>query len=227
MNSKMNKFLLTIFATIILTLSIFGQTPDFQTVKTEKGLMVLNRNPTQSFSFLVAGSNPKDRQNSDGSLSVATDDGGFELYFINVKDFLGTKKPTNEAEILQAHQDWDIAKEENAWTNKLKVATKLEVEKFANFVTIKNLQNQLFPTKTISTLSWSYTMPNSSDKYFNQTVLMGDLVVMFTVGYEKSVNVEIITSFFKQTLESITLLPPQKQTVTPKKKVTKDKVKKN
>jgi hypothetical protein len=223
----MKKTLFIVTALFIFNLPIAAQTPDFQTVKTEKGLMVLNRNSTQSFSFLVAGSNPKDRQNSDGSLSVATDNGGFEIYFVKSKDFLGTKKPTNEAEILQAHQDWDIAKEENAWTNKLKVATKLEVEKFANFVTIKNLQNQLFPTKTISTLSWSYAMPNSSDKYFNQTVLMGDLVVMFVVGYEKSFNVEIIKSFFKQTLESITLLPPQKQTVAPKKKVTKGKVKKN
>jgi hypothetical protein len=223
----MKKTLFIVTALFIFNLPIAAQTPDFQTVKTEKGLMVLNRNSTQSFSFLVAGSNPKDRQNSDGSLSVATDNGGFEIYFVKSKDFLGTKKPTNEAEILQAHQDWDIAKEENAWTNKLKVATKLEVEKFANFVTIKNLQNQLFPAKTISTLYWSYAMPNSSDKYFNQTVLMGDLVVMFVVGYEKSFNVEIIKSFFKQTLESITLLPPQKQTVAPKKKVTKGKVKKN
>ncbi len=227
MNSKVNKFLLTIFAIFILSLSAFGQTPDFQSVKTEKGLMVLNNNKAQSFSFLVAGNNPKGEQNADGSLSVATDKGGFELYFVKTKDFLGTKKLTDEVGILQAHQDWDIAKEENAWTKKLNVATKLEVEKFANFVTIKNLQNQLFPSKTISTLYWSYSMPNSSNRYFNQTVVIGDLVIMFVAGYEKSVNVEIIKSFFKETLQSLTLLPPQKEVVTPPKKPVEKKVKKN
>lgn len=223
----MKKILLVLTTLFIFSLPILAQTPDFQTIKTDKGLMVLNRNPTQAFSFLVAGSNPKDSQNADGSLSVATDNGGFELYFVKAKDFLGTKKLTDEVEILKAHQDWDIAKEENAWTTKLNVATKFEVEKFANFVTVKNLQNQLFPSKIISTLYWSYNPPNTTSKFFNQTVLMGDVIVMFSAGYEKGFNVEIIKSFFKETLQSITLLPPQKQAVTPKKKVTKGKVKKN
>ncbi len=222
----MKKLLFFVTSLFVFCLPIFAQTPDFQTVKTEKGLMVLNRNPTQSFSFLVAGNNPKDEQNADGSLSVATDNGGFELYFVKTNDLLGTKKLTNETEILEAHRDWDIANQENAWTKKLNVATKLEVEKFVNFVTIKNLQNQLFSNKTISTFYWSYAPPNSSSKFFNQTVLMGDVIVMFSAGYEKGFNVEIIKSFFKETLQSITLLPPQKQAVTPKKKPAKKKVKK-
>lgn len=220
----MNKLLITLFTTLFLSLNIFAQTPDFQTVKTEKGMMVLNNNKVQPFSFLVAGNNPNGKQNDDGSLFIQTDSGGLYVHFIKTKDFLGTKKLTDELEILKAHRDWDVANEEKAWKAKLN----LEVNS-ANFIKVFNLQNNLFPTKMISTVYWAFPAPNpeNPNRSLYQTVLLGDTVLMIRTGFDKSVNIEEVRDFFKKTLESISLLPPQKQLVASKKKVANSKPKKN
>ncbi len=195
--------------------SITAQTPHFQTVKTEKGMMILNNNKVQAFSFLVVGNNPKGEQKNDGSLFIQTDNGGLFVHFIKTKEFLGTKNITDELEILKTHREWDVANEEKAWKAKLNV----DIDGFT-FVKIFNLQNNLFPTKTISSVYWSFPAPNpeNPNRSLYQTVSLGDVVLMIRTNFDKSVKIEEVRAFFKQTLESITLLPPQKQQITPKKK---------
>jgi hypothetical protein len=220
----MKNLTIVLIAIFALCLPILAQTPDFQTVKTEKGMMVLNNNKVQAFSFLVAGSNPSGKQNDDGSLFIKTDSGGLYVHFVKTKDFLGTKKVTDELEILKAQREWDVANEEKAWKAKLNV----DVDGVA-FVKIFNLQNNLFPTKTISTVYWSFPAPDpeNPNRSLYQTVLLGDVVLMIRTNLDKSVKVEEVRAFFKQILESITLLPSQKQTVPPKKKPLKGKLKRN
>ena len=200
------------------------QTPDFSTVKTEKGMMVLNNNQVQPFSFLVAGKNPNARQNDDGSLQIATDSGSLIVYFIKTSAFLDKKKSYNEAETLAAHRVWDVAAQENAWQAKLK-----NLDKGENFVKIFNLTNSLFPTKTISTVYWSYNAPrlDNLNRTLYQTVLIGDLILMLGTVFDQSVKPEEVRTFFTQTLESLTILPAQKQTAAPKKKVSPAKTKKH
>ena len=219
----MKKLLLILTTLFIFSLPIAAQIPDFQTVKTEKGMMILNNGKVQPFSFLVAGSNPNGEQNDDGSLFIKTDSGGLYVHFIKTKDFLGTKNLTDELEILKAQRDWDVANEEKGWK------TKLNVDVNSNtFIKVFNLQNNLFPTKLISSVYWSFPAPNpeNPNRSLYQTVLLSDVVLMIRTNFDKSVKIEEVRAFFKETLESITLLPPQKQPVTPKKKPLKSKIKK-
>lgn len=196
-------------------------TPDFSTVKTEKGMMVVNNNPSQPFSFLVAGKNPTGAQKDDGSLLVETESNGVIVYFIKTKDFLAAQKLTNETEILKAHRDWDIAVQEKAWKSKLNV----DLKEFS-LLTVFDLRNQIFPNKTIPTAYWSYPSPSAEtpNRSFYQTILMGDLILMLGAVADKSVKIEEVRAFLKEIFETVTLLPAQK--VTPIKKSTGLKKKK-
>lgn len=218
----MKKLLLILTTIFFISLPIVAQTPDFQTVKTEKGMMILNNSKVQPFSFLVAGQNPNGKQNDDGSLFIKTDSGALFVHFVKTKDVPVTEKMTDELRILKAHRDWDVANEEKAWKAKLNVDVN-----GITFIQVFNLQNKLLPTKTISTVYWGFPAPNpeNPNRSFYQTVLLGDVVLMIRTNFDKSIQKEEIRAFFKQTLESITLLPLQKQAITPKKKPVKKKVK--
>ena len=182
MNNKMKTILLTIIATIILSISVFGQTPDFQTVKTEKGMMILNNSKVQPFSFLVAGQNPNGKQNDDGSLFIKTDSGALFVHFVKTKDVPVTEKIIDELRILKAHRDWDVANEEKAWKAKLNV----DVDS-VTFIKVFNLQNNLFPAKMISSVYWGFSAPNPENpsRSLYQTVLLGDVVLMIQTGFTK------------------------------------------
>ncbi len=218
----MNKILLLFFVLCVLALTSAAQvTPDFQTVKTAKGLLVLNNNAAQPFTLLVPGGNPTASQNNDGSLQISTDFNGLVVYFVKTKEFLGTKKITDESEILKAHRDWDIAAQETLWKAKLNVAAGE-----LSLLTIYNPPNNPIPGKNIATLYWSYPSPNATNTnqtYF-QTVLVGDLVLMIGTGFDDTVKVEQIRDIFKTVFETLTLLPVQKN--IPAKKVIKPKKKK-
>ncbi len=217
----MRHFILTILALFVLILAVSAQrTPDFQTVKTEKGMAVFNYNQAQAFSFLVAGNNPEGKQNDDGSLLIKTDSGALYVYFAKTSDFLDKKKTYNELETLNAHRDQDILTQEKALQVKFDVDVKSE-----SFIKVFNLTNNVFPTKLINTVYWSYKTPNSDNpgRALYQTVLIGDLILMLGTVFDQSVKTAEVQDFFKQTLESITLLPPQKQEVKPKRKRSKEK----
>jgi hypothetical protein len=208
---------LKIFAAVLVFLFVqigtsFAQTPDFQTVKTEKGMMVLNNNKAQPFSFLVAGNNPQGEQNNDGSLSIRTDSNGVTVHFIKTADFLETKKTYSVDETLKAHKAWDIATQENAGKEKLPILA----EGF-DFISIFDLTNNLFPNKTINSYYWSYTVAESQNRVFYQTVLLGDLVLMLGTGFDESVKTEDIRLVFREIFKTITLLPQQKAVAKPKK----------
>ena len=202
----MNKIILTTFALFTFGLPITAQQPDFQTVKTEKGMMVLNNNKVQPFSFLVPGSDPNGKQDVDGSLVISTNLGVAVVYFVKTNDFLDKKKTYTEAEKLAAHRDWDIARQEKAWKAKLK-----DLEKGESFVKVFNLTNNLFPTKLVPTVNWLYTepKPGNTDRTLYQTVLIGDVVIMLGAVFPTTIKTEEVRTFFNQTLESISILPPQ------------------
>ena len=216
---------LAIVTVLILGLSVEGQrTPDFSTVKTDKGMMVLNNSKAQAFSFLVPGKSPSGQQNDDGSLVVSTDTGVAVIYFVKTSIFLDKKKSYTEAETLAAHREWDIAAQEKAWKAKL-----IDLQKGESFVKVANLTNKLFPTKLLPTITWIYTTPkpNNTDRTLYQTVVLGDTVLMLAAVFPTDIKPEEVRTFFKQTLESITLLPTQKPTAKPKPKPVKMTVKKN
>lgn len=219
----MKSFTFLIIATLFLSSFLFAQnqpTPDFQTVKTEKGMMVINNNQAQPFAFLVAGKNPEGKQNNDGSLLIQTDSGGLIIYFIKTTDFLEAKKKYNESEILTAHRDWDISAQEKGWKTKLNLD-----EKGADSVKIFNHKSSIETLQNISSIYWSYPAPNpeSPNRSFIQTVVIGDLVLMIETVFDKTVKLVEVHKFIKETLESITLLPPQKPKTLPKKKISKAK----
>ena len=203
-------------AILILTVLLFcdaaitAQQPDFSTVKTDKGMMVLNSLRAQPFSFLVPGKNPAGTQNKDGSLTITTDAGIVVVYFIKTTDILDKKKSYTDVETLAAHRDLDIATQESAWKAKL-----IGLEKGEGFITVSNLTNRLFPTKLIPSVNWLYSAPKpgNTNRSFYQTVVLGDTVLMLGAVVPGAVNLSEVRSFFDQILGSITLLPPQ-QTVT-------------
>jgi|GEM_PF-6377540 len=210
-----------LIVSFILSVTIAAQqTPDFSTVKSEKGMMVLNNNKVQPFSFLVSGKNPTGRQNDDGSLLVGTDSGVIVVYFVRSVDFLAKKKTDTAVETLIVHRDHDISTQEKAWKAKLN-----DLEKGESFVKMHDLSNKLFPTKLAPTLYWLYTAPkpDNTDRTLYQTVLLGDQVLMLGAVFEKITKADEVRSFLTQTLESITLLPIQKQTTPAGKKIVKPK----
>ena len=202
----MNKLLTSLFTIFVLSVAIIAQTPDFQTIKTAKGMMVLNNSKVQPFSFLVPGDNATGSQNDDGSLIVKTDTGVAYVYFVKTSAFLDNKKAYTEAETLAAHRDWDIAAQEKAWKAKLN-----GLEKGESFIKVYDLTNKLFPTNLIPTVNWLYTAPKpgNTDRTIYQTVLLGDTLLMLGAVFPANTKPEQVRTFFKQTLESITLLPPQ------------------
>lgn len=199
------------------------QTPDFSTVKTEKGMMVIHNSKAQPFSFLVPGKDPNGRQNDDGSLLIGTGSGAIFVYFVKTSNFLDKKKIYTEAETLAAHRDSDIATQEKAWKTKLK-----DLEKGESFVKVFNLTNNLSPTKLAPTVNWIFTVPKpgNTDRTLHQTVLLGDTVLMLGAVFPTSVNPGEVRAFFTKILESITLLLPQKPTAIPIKVQVKRKVRK-
>ena len=69
----MKVIIVALFTCSVLSFAVAAQVvPDFSTVKTEKGMMVLNNNKVQPFSFLVPGSDPNGKQDVDGSLVIST-----------------------------------------------------------------------------------------------------------------------------------------------------------
>ncbi len=215
----MKLFFLAIVMVLCFSLTgVAQQTADFSTVKTEKGMMVLNNNKTQPFSFLVPGKDPNGRQNDDGSLVISTDSGAVVVYFVKTATFLDKKKAYTEAETLDAHRDWDIEAQEMAWKSKL-----ISLEKGAGFVKVFNLTNKLFPTKLLPTVNWIYSAPKpgNTDRTLYQTVVLDDTILMLAAVFPTSVPPEEVRAFFTKTLESLTLLP------TPKPKPIKKTVKTN
>ncbi len=218
----MKNLLFIIFASLILSVTVTAQQiPDVSTVKTEKGMMVLNNNKVQPYSFLVPGGDPQGKQNSDGSLVIATESGVITVYFGNRSVFLDKKKTYTEAETLIAHRDQDISTQEKAWKAKLQ-----DLEKGESFVRIFGLTNNLFPNRLLSTATWIYTAPTSdnTDRTIYQTVLIGDQILMLGAVFEQTTKSEEVRSFLTKSLESITLLPPQKPAASPAKKLVKRKV---
>ena len=218
--------LITILPVFILPVSA-QKTPDFQTIKTEKGMMLLYRNEPQAFSFLVPQGNQDSVQNDDGSLLIATDSDALSeallVFFIKKSDFLDKKKMYDDSEILSVHRDLTVKKLEQVFKTKVN----LDIDS-KGFVKVYNLTNNLFPTKLLPTSYWSYVAPTpkNTDRTLFQTVVIGDLVLVLGTAFNETTGLEKVRDFFKQTLESITLLPLQKQTVTPKKKPLKSKIKK-
>ena len=215
----MKVLILAIASMLILYLPVTAQQPDFTTVKTEKGMMVLNNSKAQAFSFLVPGKNPSGQQDDDGSLVISTDTGVAVIYFVKTSTFLGKKKTYTEAETLAAHRDWDIAAQEKAWKAKL-----IDLQKGESFVEVFNLTNKIFPTKLLPTINWIYTTPKpgNTDRTLYQTVVLGDTILMLAAVFPTDIKPEEVRIFFKQTLESLTLLPPQSTTI---KKVVKKPLK--
>ena len=224
----MKNLLITLFTTLFLSLNILAQTPDFQTIKTAKGMMILNNSKVQPFSFLVAGKNPKGELSDDGSLLVATDSPALAeavlIFCVPKSDFPDNVKISDELEMLSVYRKLNVLKLEQIYQAKVNV----DVES-KGFVKIMNLTNKLFPTKLIPTFYWSYVAPTPENtlRSLFQTVVIGDRVLVIATVFPESIKLEQVKLFFKETFESIALLPPQKQAVTPTKKSVKKKAKKN
>lgn len=225
----MKKLLLIITSLFIFSLPIAAQiTPDFQMVETEDGMIVVNNNKSQRFSFLVAGANPRGEQSDDGSLLVMTDSPvlaeSLFIFCVKKSDFLDTKKTFNEVETLSAYRDLNVAKLDQIFKEKVNVDVDVK-----SFVTVSDLTNNMFPTKLLPTFYWSYVAPtpqNTARTLF-QAVVIGDRVFVIGNAFPESIKLEQVKAFFKQTFESIALLPAKQQPINPKKKVTKSKARKN
>jgi hypothetical protein len=224
----MKKILLVLTTLFFISLPIVAQTPDFQMVKTEDGMIVVNNNKSQRFSFLVAGKNPNGEASDDGSLLVVTDSPTLAeamlIFCVKKSDFPEPKKLTDELVMLSVYRQLNVLKLEQIYQAKVNIDFEGK-----SFVKIMNLTNNLFPTKMIPTFYWSYVapMPRNTDRSLFQTVVIDDRILVISTVFPESTKLEQVTTFFKQTLESIALLPPQKQAVTPTKKPVKKKAKKN
>ncbi len=224
----MNKLLITLLTILVLSLTILTQTPDFQMVKTPDGMIIVNNNKSQRFSFLVAGKNPKGELSDDGSLLVVTDEPALAeallIFCVSKSDFPDNVKISDELEMLSVYRQFNVLKLEQIYQAKVNV----DVES-KGFVNISNLTNKLFPTKLIPTFYWSYVAPTPENtlRSLFQTVVIGDRVLVIATVFPESIKLEQVKLFFKETFESIALLPPQKQAVTPTKKSLKKKAKKN
>ncbi len=211
-----------LFLTIILSLFLceiaFAQqpTPDFQTVKTEKGMMILNNNKTQPFSFLAAGGNPKGEQNDDGSLFIQTDRNGVLVYFVKTEWFADKTKKLNENEIPAAHRKYEVANFEQSVGQKINV-DKEGTETFK----VHDLRKGKDEFTELQTVYWSYlaTDPNIPNRLYFQNVVIGDQILMLGMVFNKSTDIEKIRGLLKEMFESITLLPaPSIKKVAPVKK---------
>jgi hypothetical protein len=98
------KNIVIVFLTIILLSAAVSaqeyQTPDFLTVKTAKGMMVVNNNKPKPFAFLIAGKEITAQQMENGSLLFTVDGRVLNVVFVKTSEFLGDKKDADEAEIL-------------------------------------------------------------------------------------------------------------------------------
>jgi len=192
---------------------------DFQTVATEDGMIVVDNNKAQRFSFLVAGKNPQRGAFEGESFLVSTDNAALSesllIFFAKNSSFLDKTKTYTEAEILTAHRDKSIAGLEKAYGSMPVVD-----EKTMGFVKVLNPANKTFPTKLISTFTWSYLspVPGNTDRAIFQTVAIGDGVLTLGTVFKNSIKPETVRAFFTQTLESLALLPPHKPVASPKSK---------
>jgi hypothetical protein len=115
---------------------------------------------------------------------------------------------------LKLHHQWQISRRETAWK------TKLDVTEGETLIHVFDLQLNQLPKKLISTLYWSYPLPeniNQASEYY-QTLLMGDVVINFHVVFPSTVKTERVKESLKEILDTFTLMPPQRGTVKPKAK---------
>lgn len=199
----------------------------FQTVKSAKGLMVFYRNPPQAFAFLVSQGNLNGEPEGN-NVQIMTDSGALSeplvVYFFKKADFLDKKKMYDDVEVLSAYRERNIATLEKVF----KAKVNLDVDS-KGFVKVYNLTDNIFPTKLLPTFYWSYVAPTpkNTDRTIFQAVVVGDLVLVLATVFNESIKLERVREFFTQTLESLTLLPPQNTETAPKKKPLKSKRKKN
>lgn len=213
-----------IFITIFtFILPITAQTPnDFQMSPTKDGMIIVNNNKTQRFSFLVAGANPQWQFGDDGSLGVITQSPSYSqpimISCVPKEDFPDDAKLSDDVEMLSLYRQLNLFKVEQTFQAKVNVDVDGK-----GFVKISDLTNNLIPSKMISTFYWSFIPPvpeNTARSYF-QTAVIGDRVLVMMTVFPETVKLEQVQKYFTQTFESIALLPAKKQTVTPKKKPVK------
>ena len=94
--------------------AVFAQkTPDFQTVKTAKGLMVIYRNQPQAFAFLVPQGYQNAEPDSENSLLIGTDSEvlseGLLVYFVKKSKTLDKKKTSDDLETLSDYRAANLA----------------------------------------------------------------------------------------------------------------------
>ena len=218
----MNKLLISLFTILILSISIFAQQTGFEIVKTDDGMIVVHNNKTQRFSFFVSGKNPKSQFSDAEGVYLVTDSpaligGGLSVFCVNKSEFPKEININGDAEVLSFYRQFNVNNMEETLKTKLKVNIDSN-----GFVNIADLNNK---PKKIPTFYWGFMIPSDEKPLRNltQAVVIGDRVLVIGGVFPETTKLEQAQEFFKQTFESISLLP---QKVPTPKKIVKPKSKK-
>lgn len=203
---------LIVLATTFAALAQAEDFPNFKTMKTGKGLMLMNKSGSQDYAVLIPGGEEAEHQDVDGTLLVKTTNGDFYAYAASLKPFKFAKNKS-VSQILQAIKDWQIEGLEGMTGDSFKVGmvTTGEISAF-------DLRKGKNATVKLDSVMWTIPI-NSADgeTRLYQAVVLGDSFLIIRKSFFPKDKPEQAVDSFEEIFKTLTLLPPQKTLATSKK----------
>jgi hypothetical protein len=207
---------MTALIVFVSTFAALAQTarefPNFKTMQTGKGLMLMNKSGSQDYAVLIPGGEEAEHQDFDGTLLVKTKNGDFYAYAASLKPFkFSVNKPVRE--ILQALKDWQIEGVEDMTGESLKVGMETTGE-----IPVFDLRNGKNAVVNLDSIMW--TIPfNSADgeTRLYQAVVLGDSFLIIRKTFLRTDKPEQAVNSFEEIFQTLTILPPQKLKAAAKK----------
>lgn len=218
---------MTALIILVSPLAALAQTaaefPNFKTMKTGKGLMLMNKSGSPDYAVLIPGGEEAEHQDVDGYLLVKTKNGDFYAYAASLKPFkFSVKKPVRQ--ILQALKNWEIEGLEGMTGESLKVGMETTGE-----ISVFDLRKGKNAAVKLESIMW--TIPFNStygETRLYQAVVLGDSFLVIRKTFFRADQPEQAVNSFEEIFRTLTILPPQKLILGAKKKPVKPRrVKRN
>lgn len=232
----MKSNLFTLFATLILSVSIFAQSDTFTTnvITKEDGIAFVNATKHQRFAFIIKGNSPSVKNLDSTAFQVTADGFALLVMFTNKSKFVDTTKENSDSAILERWRNFDIGGTESEIKEKLKVAEtgteRLPVFDFRPNGKLEFVDSiyYIFPVP-FPTGKYTLNMPaaNGNARLYVQSMVVGDIILTVGTNYNVSEKNEKVRQFFKDMLKTLSILEPEteKKPVSPKTKPAKTKAK--
>jgi hypothetical protein len=222
----MKKTLFALFLIHITYFAAFTQVmnfTDFKAMKTNKGIMLMNKKGSPDFSVLIAGGSLPEQEAADGGLRIKTaaDKGEIFVYLTEAK--LYAKNGGEPETILRKYRAGIALPIVSAADGKLVVNTELNA-----VLPIFDLRRGKDEKAQIHASSWNFPLSVATGaRRVYLSFVIGDSILTLRKDMPNGEDTEEQNEAFIAAMKTLTILPPQKLVTQPKKRTVKPRGKRN